>query len=86
MKRFVVVCFVLVGAFLASTQTIQLSPLKLGGNYIQHIDHDKTVTVSKVPEWKRSSKPYFGGSDLSLLGYIEEDRNWIEIKAKDFAS
>ncbi len=77
MKRFVVLCFVLVGAFLSNAQTIQLSPLNLGGNYIQHIKGDETVTVSKVPEWKRTAKPYFVGSSLLLLEYIEEDRNWI---------
>lgn len=88
MKRFVVVCFVLVGAFLANAQTIQLSPLKLGGSYIQHIRKDGTVTVSKVPEWKRTAKPSYrlGVHDLSALGYIEEDSNWIEIKVKDFST
>lgn len=88
MKRFVVVCFVLVGAFLANAQTIQLSPLKLGGSYIQHIRGDETLTVSKVPEWRRTAKsPYrLDVYDLSALGYIEKDSNWIEIKAKDFSS
>lgn len=86
MKRFVMLCVVLVSAFLANAQTIQLSPLKLGGSYIQHIKGDKTVTVSKIPEWKRSAKPYLGGNGLWSFEYIEEDRNWIEIKAKDFSS
>lgn len=86
MKRFVVLCFVLVGAFLTNAQTIQLSPLNLGGTYIQHIKGDETVTVSKVPEWKRTAKSYFVGSSLLLLEYIEEDRNWIEITVKDFSS
>lgn len=88
MKRFIVVCFMLVGAFLANAQTIQLSPLKLGGNYIQHIGGDETLTVSKVPGWRRTSKPPYRLSvyDLSMLRYIEEDSNWIEIKAKDFSS
>ena len=86
MKRFVVLCFVLVGALLANAQTIQLSSLNLGGSYIQHIDHDKTVTVSKVPEWKRTTKPDFISGRLFLFEYIREDNNWIEIKANDFSS
>lgn len=48
-KRLVVFCLVLVGALFANAQTIQLTPLELGGSYVQHIG-DKTVTVSKVPE------------------------------------
>ena len=64
MKKIIVLCFVLVGAFLASAQTIQLSPLNLDGNYIQHLDHDKTVTVSKVPKWYRTSKPWIGSNGL----------------------
>lgn len=86
MKRFVVLCFVLVSALLANAQTIQLSPLNLGGNYIQHIDHDKTVTVSKVPEWWRTSKPYFISKRFWNFAFITEDLNWIEIEAKDFSS
>ena len=86
MKKIIVLCFVLVGAFLASAQTIQLSPLNLDGNYIQHLDHDKTVTVSKVPKWYRTSKPWDGGHGLWMFKYITEDYNWIKIEARDFSS
>ena len=85
MKKIIVLCFVLVGTFLASAQTIQLSPLNLDGNYIQHLGHDKTVTVSKVPKWYRTAKPWISKS-LLTFNYIEENNNWIEIKAKDFSS
>ena len=86
MKKIIVLCFVLVGAFLASAQTIQLSPLNLDGNYIQHLDHDKTVTVSKVPKWYRTSKPWIGINGLWGFEYIKENDNWIKIEAKDFSS
>lgn len=86
MKKIIVLCFVLVGALLANAQMIQLSSLNLDGNYIQHLDHDKTVTVSKVPKWYRTSKPWDGGQGLWLFKYITEDYNWIKIEARDFSS
>ena len=85
MKKIIVLCFVLVGAFLANAQTIQLSPLNLDGDYIQHIDKGKTVPVSKVPKWYRTAKPWISKS-LWTFEYINENDNWIEIKAKDFSS
>ena len=87
MKKIIVLCFVLVGAFLASAQTIQLSPLNLDGDYIQHIDKGKTVPVSKVPEWRRTAKPWpWISKGLWGFEHIEENDNWIEIKANDFSS
>ena len=89
MKRLVTLCFVAVCAFFANAQTIQLTPLELGGSYVQHIG-DKTVTVSKVPDWKKTAKSKFSdGYSLSSFmysGFVKEDSNWVKIKVEDFAS
>ena len=84
MKRLVALCLVAVCALFANAQTIQLTPLELGGSYVQHIDGDKTITVSKVPEWKRTVKSY--ANSLGFLEYIKENDNWVKIEAKDFSS
>ena len=76
-KRLVVFCLVLVGALFANAQTIQLTPLELGGDYVQHIG-DKTVTVSKVPEWKRTAKPSHIYDSFLGLSYLKEYENWIK--------
>ena len=86
MKRLVALCLVLAGVFFANAQTIQLTPLELGGSYVQHINGDKTVTVSKVPDWKRTAKPSYIVYTLILFGIIEEGKNWIQIEANDFSS
>ena len=85
MKRLVALCLVLAGAFFANAQTIQLTPLELGGDYVQHINGDKTVTVSKVPEWTRSKKS-FPNSLSGLSMFVKKDSNWVEIEAEDFSS
>ena len=84
MKRLLALCLVAVCALFANAQTIQLTPLELGGSYVQHIDGDKTITVSKVPEWKRTVKSY--ANSLGFLEYIKENDNWVKIEAKDFSS
>ena len=84
MKRLVALCLVAVGVFFVNAQTIQLTPLELGGSYVQHIDGDKTVTVSKVPEWKRTVKSY--AKPLGLLEFIKENGNWVKIEANNFSS
>lgn len=90
MKKFIFgLVLVLAGTLIANAQTIQLTPMELGGSYVQHIG-DKTVTVSKVPEWKKIAKPVYGnGHSLSSFmysGFVKEDSNWVKIKAEDFAS
>ena len=85
MKRLVALCLVLAGALIANAQTIQLTPLELGGDYVQHIDGDKTVTVSKVPEWTRTAKS-FPWSLSSLSMYVKKDSNWVKIEAENFSS
>ena len=85
MKRLFVSCLVLLSALLANAQTIQLTPMELGGNYVQHIEGDRTITVSKVPEWKRTAKPSSFHSFYNL-SYLEEHKNWVEIEARYFSS
>ena len=85
MKRLVALCLVAVCALFANAQMIQLTPMELGGSYVQHIDGDKTIAVSKVPEWKRTAKPYIYGG-LQNLSTLKEHKNWVEIKASDFSS
>ena len=85
MKRLLALCLVAVCALFANAQTIQLTPLELGGSYVQHINGDKTITVSKVPEWKRTAKPSYFHSFYNL-SYLEEHKNWVEIEARDFSS
>lgn len=84
MKRLLALCLVAVCVLFANAQTIQLTPMELGGSYVQHIDGDKTITVSKVPEWKRTVKSY--ANSLGFLEYIKENDNWVKIEAKDFSS
>ena len=84
MKRLLALCLVTVCVLFANAQTIQLTPMELGGSYVQHIDGDKTITVSKVPEWKRTVKSY--ANSLGFLEYIKENDNWVKIEAKDFSS
>ena len=86
MKRLVALCLVLAGAFFANAQTIQLTPLELGGDYVQHINGDKTVTVSKVPEWRRTAKPSLIYNTCYSLSILKEYENWIKIEARDFSS
>ena len=86
MKRLVALCLVAVCAFFANAQTIQLTPMELGGSYVQHINGDKTITVSKVPEWKRTAKPSYIFHSLYNLSYLEEHKNWVKIEANDFSS
>ena len=85
MKRLFVSCLVLLSALLANAQTIQLTPMELGGSYVQHINGDNTITVSKVPEWKRTAKPNIYHS-FYTLSYLEEHKNWVKIEAIDFSS
>ena len=84
MKRLFVSCLVLLSALLANAQTIQLTPMELGGSYVQHINGDNTITVSKVPEWKRTVKSY--ANSLGFLESIKENDNWVKIEANDFSS
>ena len=86
MKRLVALFLVAVCAFFANAQTIQLTPMELGGSYVQHINGDKTITVSKVPEWKRTAKPSYIFHSLYNLSYLEEHKNWVKIEANDFSS
>ena len=89
MKRLVALCLIAVCALFANAQTIQLTPLELGGSYVQHIDGDKTITVSKVPDWKRTAKPSYipsGLASLSASFLVNENKNWLKIKAEDFSS
>ena len=86
MKRLLALCLVAVCAFFANAQTIQLTPMELGGSYVQHIDGDNTITVSKVPEWRRTAKPSKIYSTFRSLSYLEEHKNWVEIEARDFSS
>ena len=85
MKRLFVSCLVLLSAFFSNAQTIQLTPMELGGSYVQHIDGDKTITVSKVPEWKRTAKPSYFHS-FYTLSILKEHENWVKIEARDFSS
>ena len=89
MKRLVALCLVLAGALIANAQTIQLTPLELGGSYVQHIG-DKTVTVSKVPEWKRTAKSKFSDgyslSSLTFSLFVKENDNWVKIETSTFSS
>ena len=84
MKRLLALCLVAVSALFANAQTIQLTPMELGGSYVQHINGDKTITVSKVPEWKRTVKSY--ARSFELLEYLKENDNWVKIEANDFSS
>ena len=86
MKRLLALCLVAVCALFANAQTIQLTPLELGGSYVQHINGDDTITVSKVPEWKRTAKPSYIYHSFYTLSYLEEHKNWVEIRASDFSS
>lgn len=86
MKRLVALCLVAVCALFANAQTIQLTPLELGGSYVQHIKGDDTITVSKVPEWKRTAKPSYIFYSFRSLSYLEEHKNWVKIEASDFSS
>ena len=85
MKRLFVSCLVAVCALFANAQTIQLTPMELGGSYVQHINGDNTITVSKVPEWKRTAKSYIYDS-FRGLSYLKEHENWVKIEASDFSS
>ena len=84
MKRLVALCLVAVCALFANAQTIQLTPMELGGSYVQHINGDKTITVSKVPEWKRTVKSY--ANSLGLFEYLKENDNWVKIETNNFSS
>ena len=87
MKKFIFgLVLVLAGAFFANAQTIQLTPLELGGNYVQHIEGDKTITVSKVPEWKRTAKPSHIYYSFLTLSILKEHENWVKIEASYFSS
>ena len=88
MKRLLALCLVAVCALFANAQTIQLTPLELGGSYVQHINGDNTITVSKVPDWKRTAKPGYVIEGISFLSssVVNENTNWLKIKANDFSS
>ena len=89
MKRLLALCLVLLCALFANAQTIQLTPMELGGSYVQHINGDNTITVSKVPDWKRTAKPSYIPSGLASLlssSVVNENTNWLKIKANDFSS
>lgn len=85
MKRLLALCLVAVCAFFANAQTIQLTPLELGGNYVQHIEGDRTITVSKVPEWKHTAKSSYV-RPISFIENTKENENWVKIEANDFSS
>ena len=83
-KKLIAVCLAFAGARFANAQTIQLTPLDFGDTYEQHIDGERTISVSKIPEWSRTEKTSTWW--LSSLSHTTENSNWIKIEATDFSS